>query len=210
MESARMVYDRAHALFVLYGGMGVAGDASTLGRVWTFDGVNWAEVTPPPPALQPQPRRRGVFVYNPRRQRSLLFGGILPNGQILDDTWEWDGSTWLQRHPVQSPTPRYDASAIYDAVHGHILVFGGAGQLGAFVDDVWTYSFVSNSETTERCDGSDADGDMLVDCADPDCYGYCDPYCPPASQCPPARPHCGDGVCAPIEKRGRCPADCPN
>jgi hypothetical protein len=110
---------------------------------------------------------------------------------------------------VQSPTPRYDASAVYDAAHGHVLVFGGEGQLGTLQDDVWIYNFVSNSETPERCDGSDADGDKLVDCDDPDCYGYCDPYCPPTQHCTPTRPHCGDGVCAPIEQRGRCPFDCP-
>jgi cysteine-rich repeat protein len=206
MEGARMVYDRARALFVLYGGMAANADASTLGRVWTYDGVDWREVTP---AVQPPPRRRAVFVYNPRRQRVLLFGGVLPNGQILDDTWEWDGSGWEQRHPVQSPTPRYDASAVYDAAHGHVLLFGGEGQLGALQDDVWVYNFVSNNETPERCDGADADGDGLIDCADPDCYGYCDPYCPPTQHCAPTRPHCGDGVCAPIEQRGHCPLDCP-
>jgi hypothetical protein len=35
----------------------------------------------------------------------------------------------------------------------------------------------------ELCDGSDGDGDGLVDCADPDCWWRCTPACPPGT-CP--------------------------
>ena len=58
----RMVYDRARAVFVLYGGMAPLGESGTLGRVWTYDGLTWTEVTPAPPAVQPEPRRRAVVV----------------------------------------------------------------------------------------------------------------------------------------------------
>ncbi|HUS27069.1 MAG TPA: kelch repeat-containing protein [Kofleriaceae bacterium] len=198
MWGGRLVYDRARSLFVLYAGTGAL--ATDLGRVWTFDGTTWHDATPAATLAQPPARRRCVFVYNPRRQRSLLFGGVLPNGQILNDTWEWDGVAWEQRHPVQAPSPRYDAAATFDASRGHVLVFGGAGQVNALQDDVWVYNFVSNSETVERCDGMDADGDQLVDCADPDCYWRCDPYCPPGSiMCAPDRPRCGDGKPSPLE-----------
>jgi cysteine-rich repeat protein len=112
MEGGRMVYDRAHSLFVLYGGVGA------LGTVWTFDGTTWREVTPPSSEVQPPGRRRSVFIYNPRRHRSLLFGGILPNGQILNDTWARDGTSVIRCRrrrlatmPPLHTTPRAESSS---------------------------------------------------------------------------------------------------
>src|SRR5262249_5576457 len=128
MTGARMIYDRAHSTIVLYGG---AGD---LGTVWLFDGSTWTEATPAP---GPPPRKPALFAYDPRRGRAVLHGGALDNGQLLDDTWEWDTGTlaWTQRHPVQTPPVRQDATYVYDALHGHIMMFGGVGPTGR-LDDV--------------------------------------------------------------------------
>jgi hypothetical protein len=63
--------------------------------------------------------------------------------------------------------------------------------------------------------GFDGDGDGLIGCDDPDCWGRCTPLCPPDStpdwpdDCDTALPHCGDGVCNPnLETQRLCPGDC--
>ena len=176
--------------------------------MWLFDiaMLSWKEITPP---QGPEARAYPVFVYNPRRGRMLLFGGTLPNGQVVADTWELDvaSRTWERRHPVGTPPARGDAFAVYDQLNARVIMYGGRGQLTTLFDDVWTYSYESNTPAIERCDGADGDGDQRVDCADPDCYPRCDPYCPPATTCISPRPQCGDAICAPVEA-GTC-ADCP-
>ena len=56
--------------------------------------------------------------------------------------------------------------------------------------------------------GSDVDADGLVGCADPDCWGYCTPLCPPDTSCDPSAARCGDGTCGPVEDCRVCPGDC--
>lgn len=204
MTGGRLVFDRVSNVAVLYGGEGA------LGTIWLFDFAlsAWTEAVPPTgPA--PEPRTSPVFVYNPRRNRVLLFGGKSAAGQLLADTWEFETvtRTWEERHPVQLPPLRYDASAVYDSLNSRVMLYGGVGVSSNALEDVWTYSFVSNTPGVDLCDGTDADADELIDCADPDCYPRCDPYCPPATTCVDVRARCGDGVCSPVEE-GVC-ADCP-
>jgi hypothetical protein len=35
--------------------------------------------------------------WDDRRKRLVLFGGRTRDGQMLDDTWEFDGTDWLKR-----------------------------------------------------------------------------------------------------------------
>jgi hypothetical protein len=97
---------------------------------------------------------------------------------------------------------------IYDAAQGHTTMFGGR-VANEVLDDVWVYGFASSVEPSEACDGTDADGDGLVGCADPDCWARCTPHCPPGTTCDPAQPHCGDGTCSAVESHALCPQDCP-
>jgi hypothetical protein len=39
---------------------------------------------------------------------NVLFGGLPRVGDALDDTWEWDGTTWTQRSPETRPPARYN------------------------------------------------------------------------------------------------------
>jgi hypothetical protein len=51
------------------------------------------------------------MAYDAARQRVVLFGGY-----GLADTWEWDGTTWVQRNPVTNPGwRRYHAMAYHEA-----------------------------------------------------------------------------------------------
>ncbi len=58
-----------------------------------------------------------------------------------DDTWEWNGVTWIQLHPAHSPSPRSDAAIAYDAKTGKVVLFGGMSAVGntSLLADTWTW-----------------------------------------------------------------------
>jgi hypothetical protein len=37
------------------------------------------------------------MIYDEARHVVVLFGGLGKDGQYLDDTWEYDGSIWIQK-----------------------------------------------------------------------------------------------------------------
>ena len=66
------------------------------------------------------------MAYDSDRDVVVLFGGQDASGNVLDDTWEWDGTTWLQVFsPGGPPTPRMDHAMIYDAASGNTIMHGG-------------------------------------------------------------------------------------
>ena len=69
----------------------------------------------------------------------ILFGGVDERqGQVLGDTWRFDGRHWT---PVatMSPAPRQRFASCVDPSRGTFLVFGGADQLGQPLDDLWAF-----------------------------------------------------------------------
>jgi hypothetical protein len=56
----------------------------------------------------------------------VLFGGN--NLSNLSDTWEWDGSQWIDRTPSGSnPPARRSHAMAYDSARGRVVLFGGYG-----------------------------------------------------------------------------------
>jgi len=76
------------------------------------------------------------MVYDSARGRVVLFGGY-GSPPVFGDTWEWDGSNWVERTPATSPTDRYGHEMVYDHARGRVVLFGGV-----YVDtlnDMWEY-----------------------------------------------------------------------
>lgn len=67
--------------------------------------------------------------------RAVLFGGI-GSGVTLDDTWWWDGSTWLPVFTATAPSSRYAHAMTYDSARGRVVLFGGRGGGQPFLNDV--------------------------------------------------------------------------
>jgi hypothetical protein len=61
--------------------------------------------------------------YDGARERVILFGGAR-SGEMMNDTWAWDGSQWTQVS-TEGPSPRFPAGFAYDAARQNILLFGG-------------------------------------------------------------------------------------
>lgn len=105
-EHTAAAFDVAHNLTLLFGGR----DPTPLADTWIFDGVNWFPI---PTSTQPPARFSHAMAYDSLRARIVLFGGMnATSTQFLDDTWEWDGSTWSQ--VITASAPAWDAKLAYD------------------------------------------------------------------------------------------------
>jgi hypothetical protein len=134
------VYDRGRRTTVLYGG---EDDSGALGDLWEWDGANWVDAwsNPPsnPPAVGPRARVGHAMAYDEKRGRVVLFGG--DGGPLLNDTWEWDGSSWTPGVDSGSrPSARSDAAMAYCPTLEAIVLFSGwtSGMTG-HAADLWRY-----------------------------------------------------------------------
>jgi N-acetylneuraminic acid mutarotase len=128
-----MVYDAARSEIVLFGG----GTGFT--DTWVWNGSIWAQRFP---GTSPPPRSTGPkMTYDATRGEVVLFGGQSLFGDMLGDTWVWDGVNWTQRLPATSPSPRDSHAMAYDAARGEVVLFGGfpGGRGVAPLQDTWVW-----------------------------------------------------------------------
>jgi len=103
-------------------------DNKYLDDTWEYDGRNWMQIK----VAGPPPRSEAVMAFDKARSRSVLFGGHSRSDKgrnWLGDTWEWDGTKWMQMN-VAGPSPRNGAAAVYDSLRKKIVLFGGSTQTG--------------------------------------------------------------------------------
>lgn len=77
------------------------------------------------------------MAYDPTDHSLVLFGGT-NQGQPLQDTWRWDGTTWSAVATSAAPPPRTFSSLGYDAGAGSVVLFGGQGN-GGPLGDTWLW-----------------------------------------------------------------------
>src|SRR5206468_2208845 len=95
---------------------------------------SWTEQHPP---ASPSPRNAMGMAYDAARSQVVLFGGCCDaQSGLLNDTWAWDGTTWIQLHPPTSPPPRAAFGIAYDVDRQDVVIFGGEG--GALTS-TWTW-----------------------------------------------------------------------
>lgn len=132
--AAALAFDAARGVTVLYGGTSGYVNSET----WEYDGVAWREVQP---VLRPPGRLFTPMVFDSRRGVCVLFGGYdSPNHAYLDDTWEYDGSSWTQRN-LTGPDARQNHVMVYDSNRGVTVLHGGLG-IGGLRRDTWEYDGV--------------------------------------------------------------------
>jgi cysteine-rich repeat protein len=196
-----LTYDAKRGEVVLFGGA----DRSTFGSdTWVWNGNTWTQrdVAAPPPG-----RIEHALTYDAVRGEVVVFGGTNFSLIDLSDTWVWNGATWTQRTVAVAPPELEGHALTYDALRREVVLFGGYGSSG---QAIWVWQHRLQGAVDEVCtDASDADGDGLAGCADPDCDGLCDPQCVPYTSCDPSRERCGDNVCTSArENAANCPSDC--
>ena len=90
------------------------------------------------------PARFGhTTIYDPKRQRLLLFGGQAQG--FFNDTWAYDiiANRWNQLTPGEGPSRRYGHSAIYDPTQDRMIISHGFTDAGRF-DDTWSLDLSTN------------------------------------------------------------------
>ncbi len=109
-ETHGMYYDSARSRIVLHGGSSGPTSSTVMDETWTWDGSNWQ---PSPTALRPPLRQwtQNTLSFDPIRAECILFGGVVPSGPALNDTWLFDGSQW-------SPAIYYTRSPINGNLFG--------------------------------------------------------------------------------------------
>lgn len=131
---AAMAFDAARGHTVLFGG-GDGRDAYD--DMWAYDGCCWRELTP---ATRPSARRDHAMVWDSLRQRIVLCGGIDGRSYLVSDTWEWDGTSWIQI-AIPSPEPRSGPTMAFDEARGVSLLFGAGSSFES--NELWRYDGAS-------------------------------------------------------------------
>jgi hypothetical protein len=176
-----MAYDDSRKVVVLFGGIDSAlGD--TLQDTWEWNGTSWSKKCVAACA-PPGKRAWHAMAYDFHRKRVVLVGGFGPdvtNGPVLQDTWEWDGTTWVNTAtggvpPLQAP------AAFYDRARKRLVAFGGTSAISPAsnntLDQTWLYhARGAQCSSSASCDtGFCVDGVCCEVSSCSQCYS-CDVY----------------------------------
>ncbi len=142
---ASMAYDPATGATVLFGG-------SSTNDTWTWNGSTWTRQFP---ATSPEARTDASMAYDASIGKIVLFGGegfSASGPPLLDDTWIWSGTDWIQQSPTISPPARSGASMAYDATTGTLVLFGGISMttMDRYATDNDTWTFDGSTWTLEE------------------------------------------------------------
>jgi len=78
----------------------------------------------------PAGRSYHQMAFDSRRGQTVLFGGLIETNTASEayrnDTWEYDGTRWMQRFPANSPSSRINFGMSFDRDRGRMVLFGGA------------------------------------------------------------------------------------
>jgi hypothetical protein len=143
---AGMVYDPEIGAVVLFGGC-TSGQyfnysCSVVNETWTYSNGTWTQLHP---TVSPPARVQPAMAYDPATGYVLLFGGGTgyPSYLSFNDTWEFNGTNWIQLFPSQTPSASdFGAIMTYDAGIGAIVMFdsGEVYHGGPFLNQTWTFS----------------------------------------------------------------------
>jgi hypothetical protein len=84
----------ARALYIFGGATSGSTFSSLTNKTWVLRDDLWEELSP---VSSPSERGGSALGYDPIRKRVVLYGGFDSGGNRLDDTWEWDGRSWICR-----------------------------------------------------------------------------------------------------------------
>ncbi len=135
IQAGVLLYDDAHDTMLLAGTAGSGAPFST--SLWNGQSWTVSQSTSGPPS-----RGFAPVAFDFAHERVLLFGGtthIDGHAGLANDTWTWDGTTWVQRDLTRSPTPIHVPTIVYDHSRDAPLLFRveQATDLWELVGDSW-------------------------------------------------------------------------
>jgi hypothetical protein len=106
------------------------------GTEWEWSGSAWTQVLAP--AVQPPSVTDVTPVYDPNRDRVVLFGGQTSSYSYSSATYEWDGSIWSTTAPTVVPAGRYRYGAAFSVTGNYVAMAGGDN--GSALPSAYTWS----------------------------------------------------------------------
>jgi len=82
------------------------------------------------------------MAWDPHSNRVLMFGGRAganPLSGYRDEVFDWDGSTWTQRHFATQPSARAFHGMAHNPLTDEIVVLAGGNASAFFLADAWVY-----------------------------------------------------------------------
>ena len=132
-----LAYDSIRNRTLMFGGQDSSYSRSD---TWEYDGNAWVlRTTGGPPA-----RIAPAIAFDAVRGITVLFGGQDQNagGRYYGDTWEWNGSYWLELLTAGGPGARRGIKAVFDATIGRTVIYGGASLQTGLAADTWEWDGV--------------------------------------------------------------------
>lgn len=129
-----MAYDGTYT--VMWGGQQ---SGQFLQDMWRFNGstLQWSAVAQG--SLLPKARKCASMVYDSVNAQLMLFGGLVNDGHVSNETWIFKNGAWSLLATPAHPTRRHSASMVFNSGTNKIVLFGGTGSDGAPLGDVWTF-----------------------------------------------------------------------
>jgi hypothetical protein len=118
-----MVYDSARGHTLMFGGAQTG--LGNYNDTWTWNGTNWTLLNP---ATRPSARPGIELACDTLRGVVVLYGGGNASpfgGASIDQTWEWNGTTWTQVFPATTPGGLGGYGFAYDAARSRTVLYGG-------------------------------------------------------------------------------------
>jgi hypothetical protein len=147
------IYDPVRDRMVVFGGYG----SGYLNDVWALSLAGtpaWTQLAPS--GTPPNARRYHSAIYDPVRDRMVVFGGYGGSNSNRNDVWALSLAgtpAWTQLTASGTPPgARYGHSATYDPVNDRMVVFGGifVGSVDVhYFNDVWALSLVDTPAWTQ-------------------------------------------------------------
>ncbi|HEY2954743.1 MAG TPA: kelch repeat-containing protein [Candidatus Eisenbacteria bacterium] len=135
-----LVFDPLRNRVILFGGDNVT---TFYNDVWVLNlggTPDWQQVVPS--GASPAARIAMAAIYDPPRDRMVIFGGYTPSG-LLGDLWALNLSGGMSWEPLTAqgtpPSPRWGPAAVYDSGRDRMVMVCGATNSG-YTNEVWTLS----------------------------------------------------------------------
>jgi hypothetical protein len=151
------IYDANRGRMLVFGGW----DGAYRNDVWsvTLSGApTWTQLTTT--GLPPGRRAGAAGVFDPGRDRMLIFGGLDHDSQYRNDVWALSLTShqWEEILPegAEIPPGRAEHTAIYDPINDRVVTYGGWG--GGMLDDVWALSLAPTPTWSALAPGGTAPG----------------------------------------------------
>jgi hypothetical protein len=109
---------------------------------WSWNGTAWTQVSPQAPTLSGDltADNGAALAYDATTGQLILTMSDEAGVPVTPtETWNWNGSSWVELAPALSPPPRFNPGLSYFANDAALVMFGGYGAKG-YLQDTWIWT----------------------------------------------------------------------